>query len=579
MRNTLSIGLLVCGLNALALTSMPDPALRAWAEANYPGCIVGEYIDETHPGVQNEFMIDISNVGAVTDLWGTEAFVNVTQMNVSNNPITNWYGPPALEVLYAMNCGLSGTYIVPPYLRTINVSYNAITTLDLSLVAGLMAVRAHHNQISSILWPATEWLFEIDLSHNQLTTLGDGLYAPFASWIDISHNQLTELEIVGGTAATLNASWNQITDVSAMIMADHSSADLSHNQIEHVPTLGNASMVDLSFNPLTQGIDETSYAMHTLRVDNTQLPCLPYLHNNLVNLYCGDSPIDCLPNQPVGLVMDQGRFGFEPVVCGPSSDCYKPLPTLDLKVFLQGPFDPATNTMHDDLRAQGLIPISDPYPGLGFTYSGEGWPDQFDPDVLGVTGPEAIVDWVVVDMFRNTSYYGSTDAERYSRPALLRRDGQVVALDGSLPLVLNTPWGQYKTAIRHRNHLGTISQFGNGFQGETVHIDFTSFLATACYPSAMHGDSLTANERQLWAGDVNFNHKVTYTGANNDRDPILQAVGNGTPNQVLEGVYHAADVNMDGQVKYTGQNNDRDPILENIGGDVPTNIRHQIGFQ
>lgn len=30
---------------------------------------------------------------------------------------------------------------------------------------------------------------------------------------------------------------------------------------------------------------------------------------------------------------------------------------------------------------------------------------------------------------------------------------------------------------------------------------------------------------------------------------------------------------MDGQVKYTGAANDRDPILQNIGGSVPSNTR------
>jgi len=35
------------------------------------------------------------------------------------------------------------------------------------------------------------------------------------------------------------------------------------------------------------------------------------------------------------------------------------------------------------------------------------------------------------------------------------------------------------------------------------------------------------------------------------------------------------DANLDGQVKYTGASNDRDPILVNIGGTVPTNTRVQ----
>ena len=39
------------------------------------------------------------------------------------------------------------------------------------------------------------------------------------------------------------------------------------------------------------------------------------------------------------------------------------------------------------------------------------------------------------------------------------------------------------------------------------------------------------------------------------------------------GGYHVADTNMDGVSKYTGADNDRDPILVNIGGTVPTNTR------
>jgi hypothetical protein len=35
------------------------------------------------------------------------------------------------------------------------------------------------------------------------------------------------------------------------------------------------------------------------------------------------------------------------------------------------------------------------------------------------------------------------------------------------------------------------------------------------------------------------------------------------------------DVNMDGLVKYTGANNDRDPILTNVGGTIPTNVRSE----
>jgi hypothetical protein len=65
---------------------------------------------------------------------------------------------------------------------------------------------------------------------------------------------------------------------------------------------------------------------------------------------------------------------------------------------------------------------------------------------------------------------------------------------------------------------------------------------------------------------------LRYTGANNDRDPILQRVGGTVPTGTVNG-YHPEDVNLDGQVRYTGVANDRDIILQNIGGSVPTAVR------
>jgi hypothetical protein len=51
-------------------------------------------------------------------------------------------------------------------------------------------------------------------------------------------------------------------------------------------------------------------------------------------------------------------------------------------------------------------------------------------------------------------------------------------------------------------------------------------------------------------------------------------VGGTLPTATVTG-YWAEDVNMDGVVSYTGANNDRDPILVNIGGTEPNNVRTQ----
>lgn len=562
---------------AHALVPMPDAALRNWAEANFPGCIVGTDIDETHPAVQSAWMIEINEwPEQITDLTGLGVFMNATYMNVSGHPITVWSGPSVPFELIAMGCGLSGTFVVPFRATSVRLSVNNITTLDMSQAEGLSRVVAHHNQITQLIWGSGS-LLELDLSYNQLSSLGTNAPLLHAS-VDISHNNFTSLPALGFQPNSINASWNQIGTFGNVTC---STVDLSHNNIQQVPVNGfaQATYLDLSHNPLTQGLLGTAYSLQTLRVNNTQLPCLPYLHNALVNLYCANSPIQCLPNIPAGLDLGQANLGFAPTVCASSSPCHFAPPSIALKVALQGPYDDATGLMHDHLRAQGLIPGTDPYPGLGFTYTGAGWPDVFDPAVLAATGDDAIVDWVVVDMYVNNTIVNPGDALHYSRPALLQRDGDVVGLDGSWPLELKTPRGSYRTAVRHRNHLGAITKFGEWFNDTAVSIDLTRYSATACFAEAMHGDSLIADERQLWSGDVTFDHQLKYTGDLNDRDPILEAVGGTVPTNIVNAVYHNADVNMDGTIKYTGNGNDRDPILMNLGGTTPTAVRNQQGFQ
>jgi len=76
----------------------------------------------------------------------------------------------------------------------------------------------------------------------------------------------------------------------------------------------------------------------------------------------------------------------------------------------------------------------------------------------------------------------------------------------------------------------------------------------------------------LWAGNALRDGTLRYTGTNNDRDPVLVAIGGSVPTAFTSG-YRQEDVNLDGVVKYTGPQNDRDPVLVNIGGALPTATR------
>jgi len=240
---------------------------------------------------------------------------------------------------------------------------------------------------------------------------------------------------------------------------------------------------------------------------------------------------------------------------------------VSARTFLDGSF--STGLMSDALRSASLIPTMEPYTALGYSHvSGGG--EQVSSAVLAVTGSNAIVDWVVVEL-RDASTPSNTLA---TRSALVQRDGDVVDLDGISPVSFNLPAGSFRVAIRHRNHLGVMTAAPVALSASSTIIDFTN-SATAIYGTDARKNN--NGTMTLWPGDVTFDGQVKYVGNGNDRDPILTAVGGSTPTNTVTGVYAGTDVNMDGAIKYIGNNNDRDVILQTIGGSTPTAVRiHQL---
>lgn len=237
---------------------------------------------------------------------------------------------------------------------------------------------------------------------------------------------------------------------------------------------------------------------------------------------------------------------------------------LDVRAFLQGPFNSATGLMNDNLRAAGLIPLTEPYTAMGFTQYGGGG-ETTTGTVLATTGNRAVVDWVLVEL-RELHTPATVLA---TRCGLLLRDGSVVDVDGSSPLAFDLAPGDYRVAVRHRNHLGVLSGYPVTFGGTTATWDFTQ-PGTPTYGTEALKEA--GDHMVMWMGDATVNRQLQYTGSGNDRDMILQRVGGGTPNNVVAG-YYVEDCSMNGQVSYTGSGNDRDPILENIGGTYPNAIR------
>lgn len=234
---------------------------------------------------------------------------------------------------------------------------------------------------------------------------------------------------------------------------------------------------------------------------------------------------------------------------------------VQCRAFLQGPL--SGSLMSDALRVASLVPLSDPYPALGYVHVGSATQGT-TLAVLSVTGPNAIVDWVVLELRKQAT----PSVVAYSRSALIQRDGDIVDVDGVSPVQCMVGSGSYYVSIHHRNHLGVMTANALGIPSGAV-IDFTA-SATATW--GVETQATVGTFRTMWTGDCNGDGAVKYSGAANDRDKVLARIGGIVPTNVVPG-YWGEDVNLDGVTMYTGSNNDRDRVLMTIGGVVPTNVR------
>ncbi|MBK8490831.1 MAG: hypothetical protein IPL49_08030 [Saprospirales bacterium] len=249
------------------------------------------------------------------------------------------------------------------------------------------------------------------------------------------------------------------------------------------------------------------------------------------------------------------------------------------KVFLQGPYDSLSGLMNDALRAAAptLIPDSEPYSAINTAFPGAFVEvnnyvvESVSPSVFTVTGDNAIVDWVWLELRDKTN----SNTLLATRCALVQRDGDIVDLDGSSAVLFPDSYvDEYYLMVRHRNHLGAMTATAIDFTGAPF-IDFT----VASQPT--YGTTPTSARRLiktgiygLWAGNTipksSGGFQILYNNSGNDRLPILTVVG--TPLNVVPNVYMLEDVNMNGEVKYNGSGNDRVIILGNVGTLDPLNV-------
>ncbi len=238
--------------------------------------------------------------------------------------------------------------------------------------------------------------------------------------------------------------------------------------------------------------------------------------------------------------------------------------TLSAKAFLQGAVidENELGLMRDDLRKLNLIPLQEPYTDLPeFKQVGIGGGEEVDENLLLITGPDAIVDWVLVELrdANDPSIILNTQS------ALLQRDGDIMSPKGDERLTFeNMLPGNYYVSIKHRNHLGLYSLYPYNFNLVTTSfIDFTDPFTPVMgdVPGADCG-----GKRAMWSGDINGDAKIIFQGPQNDvfqmfLHIMLEEENTDLLSNFIVTGYTQKDFNLDGSIIYQGPNNDRSRLL------------------
>jgi hypothetical protein len=240
---------------------------------------------------------------------------------------------------------------------------------------------------------------------------------------------------------------------------------------------------------------------------------------------------------------------------------------VNVKVFLGGPSF-AANEMGDQLRVANLVPLSQPYSSAPynatFAHAGRGGKGiefvnalvDFNKSSGNGTQDDA-VDWVFLELRSNPTTVVA------SKTALLQRDGDVVeAEDGSPVRFYGLNDGNYHVVVRHRNHLGVMTNSAVALSHIPTNVNLTDGSVTTYGTNAQKSASGIFS---LWPGDVNGDKILRYSDFGNDRILILQRIG-GTNVLATTNAYHPTDINLDGIIRYSDFGNDRIIILQSIGG-------------
>ena len=280
---------------------------------------------------------------------------------------------------------------------------------------------------------------------------------------------------------------------------------------------------------------------------------------------------ETLSNDTVSLDFTVGELAVTTITNGTTTlnqGFHQPNVVLGIKVntiaFLQGALlNSPNNLMRDDLRDLLYIPTTSPYSD-GLTCADT----VFDQGGTSGTGlaDDDIVDWIFVELRDEND----NTLVMSSQSGLLQRDGDIVSVDGISGLEFAVSAKNYYVVVKHRNHLGVMTANAVALSSTATTVDFTDATNQITFGSnAQTIFGVPTGVVAMWAGNVNGDTLVQYSGTNPDAPSILSEVLNDSgnflnfPTYIVNG-YNPHDVNMDSKTQYTGTEPDTPFILQNV---------------
>jgi hypothetical protein len=240
---------------------------------------------------------------------------------------------------------------------------------------------------------------------------------------------------------------------------------------------------------------------------------------------------------------------------------------VDLKVFLEGPYNSTTHQMETSLNSQDFISLTQPYnPPL--PYYDEDYPVWLysGPESVA-TVPANVVDWVIVQLRDASAPANATSSTIIGQQAgFVLADGTIVGLDGvsNLSFAATVTQNLY-VVIFQRNHLGIMSAYHLSESGGVFSYDFTT-AADQVYGNTNGHKELETNVWGMVAGDGNGNGIIQ----NTDETAVWKI-------DLGQSGYRGGDFDMNGIVQNTDETNYWKANLGS-GGQTPAKAIHQ-GYQ